>query len=67
MVQRGPQAWMAAVITIVMLIMTAAAFYAIWNVFQVGDGVGMLKWGGLAWLLLTMVSFIKVWFWTHGG
>lgn len=62
-VYRGPQAWIAAVTTVVMLIMAVVAFYAIWKLFHVSDGYDAVKWGAAAWLLMTMVAFMKLWFW----
>ncbi len=60
---QGKQGWLATLTTIVMMIMAIVAFFAIWKLFQVEDSLDMLKWGGLALLMMTMVSFMKVWFW----
>lgn len=61
---RGPQGWIASVTTVVMAIMAGAGFYSLWKLIGVGaTGPDAIKWGALALLMLTMVSFIKVWFW----
>ncbi|MBL4619520.1 MAG: hypothetical protein JKX88_05405 [Marinicaulis sp.] len=62
-VYRGPQAWIVSLTTLVMLIMIIGAFYSLWKLIEVGGGPEAIKWGAAALILMTMVSFIKVWFW----
>jgi hypothetical protein len=62
-VYRGPQAWIMYLTTGVMLIMTIVAFYSIAKLVNAGNDPNAVRWGGLALLMLLMVSFIKVWFW----
>lgn len=62
-VYRGPQAWISIMSTIVIVILFVGAVFAGQKFFTVGDEVSAVKWGALAFVLLTMVSFIKVWFW----
>ena len=62
-VYRGKFLWIAMIASMVMVIMTVGAFYAIWMFVQAGEGAAALRWGGIAWILMTMVGFMKVWFW----
>ncbi len=62
-VYRGRQAWITILSTLVIIALFGGAVYAGAQFFTAGDEVGALKWGALAFVLLTMVSFIKVWFW----
>jgi len=62
-VYRGPQAWIALIMTFVSFVMAVIAFYAVYRAFEIGGGAEAMRWGGLAILLMFMVSFMKVWFW----
>ncbi len=62
-VYQGKFRWVAMMASIAMLVLTAGAFYSVWMFFQSGDTVLAVRWGSLAWLLMTMVGFMKVWFW----
>ena len=62
-VYHGKFRWIAVIASAVMFVMTAGAFYAIWMFVQAGEGALALRWGGVAWILMTMVGFMKVWFW----
>lgn len=60
---QGKQGWLAVVTMIPALALFIAAVYCAWMFFQAGDGVEAVRWGAAAWLFMTMVAFIKVWFW----
>jgi len=62
-VYRGPQAWIFRLTTVVMVIFAVGGLYSLWKLIQVGSGPDAIKWGAAAIILLTMVSFIKVYFW----
>jgi uncharacterized protein DUF6768 len=62
-VYRGKQAWIAIVSTFVMFILFGGAVYAGWNFFQSSSGVEAAQWGAAVWFLMTMVGFLKLWFW----
>lgn len=59
---RGPEGWIASLSTVIMAALALTAFYAIWQVFGVG-GEDTMQWAALAWLMMTMLAFMKVWFW----
>lgn len=60
---RGKLAWVSAVSLIVGSILTIFAAYAAWKFATLGDINEKLLWGGGAWLSMTFVAFMKVWFW----
>jgi len=60
---KGKMGWVSAASVLVGTILTAASFYAAWNFFTIPDADAKLGWGALAWFLMTMVAFMKVWFW----
>jgi len=62
-VYRGPQAWIFSLTTVVMVFLGAGGLYSLWKLIEVGSGPDAVKWGAAAIILLTMVSFIKVYFW----
>jgi Family of unknown function (DUF6768) len=62
-VYRGPQAWIVSLTTFVMLIMVGGGFYSLWKLIGVWGSPEALIWGAAVFVLMMMVSFIKVWFW----
>jgi len=62
-VYRGPQAWIFSLITVVSVIFVVGGFYSLWKLIEIGSGPDAVKWGATAFILLIMVSFIKVYFW----
>ncbi len=62
-VYRGKFRWIAMAASVAMLIFTFGAFYSAWMFIQSGDTVLAVRWGSLAWFLMTAVGFMKVWFW----
>jgi len=62
-VYRGKQGWIATVVTIVSFVIFLCAVYAIWNFLHSADGLEAARWAAIAWALMTMVAFMKVWFW----
>ncbi len=62
-VYRGKQGWIATISTIAMLALFGGAVYAGWNFLHSASGVEAAQWGAVTWFLMTMVAFMKVWFW----
>jgi len=62
-VYRGPQAWLFSLVTVVAVVLAAGGFYSLWKLIEIGSGPDAVKWGAAAFILLIMVSFIKVYFW----
>jgi uncharacterized protein DUF6768 len=62
-VYRGPQAWIVSLTTFVMLIMVGGGFYSLWKLVGVWGSPDAVIWGATVFVLMMMVSFIKVWFW----
>ena len=60
---QGPQGWIAGVVTIVSIVLFAGAVYSAWNFFAAPEAAEAVQWGAAAWFLMTMVAFMKVWFW----
>ena len=60
---QGKQGWIAGVVTIVSVFLFAGAVYSAWKFFSAADAVAAAQWAAGAWFLMTMVAFIKVWFW----
>ncbi len=62
-VYRGKQGWIAIGATFVMLVMVVGAFYTGWHFLYSPTGLEAAHWGAITWLLMTMVGFMKIWFW----
>lgn len=60
---QGKQGWIAMITVFVSLILFGIAVYAVIQFFGSATTEARLLWGAVTWGLLTMVSFIKVWFW----
>lgn len=60
---KGKTGWVSVMSTIVGAILTAGSFYAAWKFLTIADADAKVGWGALAWFLMTMVAFMKVWFW----
>jgi len=60
---RGKDAWVSVLSIIFGTILNGLFIYAGWKFFTVADINSKLLWGGGAWFLMTMVAFMKVWFW----
>ncbi len=62
-VYRGPQSWIFSLTTVVSVILAVGGLYSLWKLIEIGSGPDAIKWGAAAFILLIMVSFIKVYFW----
>ncbi len=62
-IYRGRQAWTAIIATIAMLLIFGIVGYCAWKFFGAENSGEQIKWGAAAWFLMTMVAFMKVWFW----
>ncbi len=60
---QGKLGWMAILTTAAMLGLFAGGFYAAWMFLTVGETNDVIRWGGIAWFLLTGVYLLKLWFW----
>lgn len=60
---QGKQGWIAGVVTVVSVFLFAGAVYSAWNFFHADEVIAAAQWAAGAWFLMTMVAFIKVWFW----
>lgn len=60
---RGPQGWIAVIATVAIFALFAGAVYSASNFLNAAEPVDTLRWGAAAWFLMTMVAFMKVWFW----
>ncbi len=62
-VYQGKQGWIAILSTFVMVILFGGAAYAGWNFLHSSGGLEAAHWGAVTWFLMTMVAFMKLWFW----
>jgi len=62
-VYHGPQRWTAIMTTGAMLVAMGVAVYAILQAMNVDNEPDVIRWGGLAMLMILIISFMKVWFW----
>ena len=60
---QGKQGWIAGVAAVMGFVISAAAVFSAWKFFNASDAVEATQWGVGAWLLMTMVGFMKLWFW----
>ena len=60
---QGKQGWIGFLTSFVMLVLFAGAVYCGWKFFQTADANEAIRWGAGVWVLLTMVAFMKIWFW----
>lgn len=60
---QGKTAWISMASLIVAAIATVLFFYAAWKFVVITEINEKVIWGGAAWFFLTMVAFMKVWFW----
>ena len=60
---QGRQGWIAGVAMIASVIIFAGAIYAGWQFFNAPAALESAQWAAVAWFLMTMVAFMKVWFW----
>jgi len=64
---RGKLGWITALMTFIALVLTIVGIYAVWKFITVDELMPMLRWGALAWALLTAQMMIKLWTWMHMG
>jgi len=60
---RGPQGWIAGIVVFVSAFLLAGAVYAVWRFFGAPMASEAVQWAAAAWFLMTVVLFMKVWFW----
>lgn len=60
---QGKLGWFAIISAITSLALFAGGFYAAWMFLTVGETNDVIRWGGIAWFLLTGVYLLKLWFW----
>lgn len=63
----GKLAWVTALMTFIGVVLTISGLYAVWKFATVDELSEMLRWGGLAWILLTSQMMIKLWTWMYMG
>lgn len=60
---RGKTAWMSALLSVIMVFLFAGGVYCGYRFATAVETSTMLRWGAAAWLLLSGVIFLKLWFW----
>ena len=60
---QGRQGWIAGVAMIAGAVIFAGAIYSGWRFFNAPAALESAQWAAAAWFLMTMVAFMKVWFW----
>lgn len=60
---QGKQGWIAGIAVIASAFLFAGAVYSAWSFFQAEEAIVAAQWAACAWFLMTMVAFMKVWFW----
>lgn len=60
---QGKQGWIAGVAVIAAAFLFVGAIYSAWNFFHAEEAIVAAQWAAGAWFLMTMVAFMKVWFW----
>jgi len=59
----GKQGWIGILATIFVVVPFVGAIYGAYKFFGATEAVEMVKWGIAVWFLVTMVAFMKLWFW----
>ncbi len=59
----GKTGWLTAVTLVIGTVMTIIGLYAAWKFATLADTPSMLRWGGLAWIMLQSQMMIKLWSW----
>ena len=60
---RGRHRWQSSLMIIVNLVAIAGLIFAAVRFYDSSDVATQLRWGGLALVLLLMVTMLKIWFW----
>ncbi len=60
---QGRQGWIAGIAMIASVVIFIGAIYAGWRFFTASEALESAQWAAAAWFLMTMVAFMKVWFW----
>lgn len=60
---QGRQGWIAGIALFAGAILFAGALYSGWRFFTAPAALESAQWAAVAWFLMTMVAFMKVWFW----
>lgn len=60
---QGKQGWIAGIAVTASMFLFAGAIYSAWNFFRAEEAIVAAQWAAGAWFLMTMVAFMKVWFW----
>lgn len=60
---RGRNRWLTTLVFVWSFVFFLGAVWAAVHFYGADTVTAQLRWGGLALLLILMVSFIKVWFW----
>jgi hypothetical protein len=58
---RGPLGRWGIMAWVIVLVVTAGGFYAIWRMFAAGDTRSLILWAGAAWFLWTVQIAVKQW------
>ncbi|HEX2854752.1 MAG TPA: DUF6768 family protein [Opitutaceae bacterium] len=60
---RGRQRWQSSLLIILNLAIFAALVFAVVRFDGSAEVTAQLRWGGLALVLLLMITMLKIWFW----
>jgi len=60
---QGRQGWIASMVGFIMLPLFGGAVFAGWKFFTAPLAMDAIQWAVIAWFLMTMVAFLKIWFW----
>lgn len=60
---RGRHRWMAAMLIVINVVVLAGLVLAVVRFLGSSDVTMQLRWGGVALVLLLMVTMLKIWFW----
>lgn len=59
----GKQGWIAMIVTAVIFLVSIGAGLSAWKFFGATEMTYAVRWGALAWFLVMIVAFMKIWFW----
>ncbi len=59
----GKQGWIAMIVTAVIFLVSIGSGVSAWKFFTATEADLAVRWGALAWFLIMIVAFMKLWLW----
>lgn len=59
----GKLRWIVVFATFLTFALFGGAVFSAWKFFSATDALFAVRWASVAWMLMIMVGFLKMWFW----